>query len=154
MATNDPASMDTRLGDFRQRAEHLRLGGGPERIAKQHEQGKLTARERIDALVDPGSFEELGLFAHHRQTLFGMAGREVPADGVVTGAAAIDGRLVHVASQDFTVLGGSAGEVHSRKVADVMELSLKTGSPFVFINDSGGARVQEGIDSLSGYGRV
>ena len=83
-----------------------------------------------------------------------MAGKEVPADGVVTGAASVDGRLVHLASQDFTVLGGSAGEVHSLKVADVMERSLKTGSPFVFINDSGGARVQEGIDSLSGYGRV
>ena len=83
-----------------------------------------------------------------------MAGKEVPADGVVTGAASIDGRLVHLASQDFTVLGGSAGEVHSHKVADVMDLALKSGSPFVFINDSGGARVQEGIDSLSGYGRV
>ena len=83
-----------------------------------------------------------------------MAGKEVPADGVVTGAASVDGRLIHLASQDFTVLGGSAGEVHSLKVADVMELALKTGSPFVFINDSGGARVQEGIDSLSGYGRV
>ena len=83
-----------------------------------------------------------------------MADKEMPADGVVTGAASVDGRLVHLASQDFTVLGGSAGEVHSNKVADVMELSLKTGSPFVFINDSGGARVQEGIDSLSGYGRV
>jgi methylmalonyl-CoA carboxyltransferase large subunit len=104
--------------------------------------------------VDAGSFEEIGLFAQHRQVNFGMAGKEVPADGVVTGAGSIDGRLVHLASQDFTVLGGSAGEVHSLKVADVMELSLKTGSPFVFINDSGGARVQEGIDSLSGYGRV
>ena len=85
---------------------------------------------------------------------FGMAGKEVPADGVVTGAASVDGRLIHLASQDFTVLGGSAGEVHSLKVADVMQRSLKTGSPFVFINDSGGARVQEGIDSLSGYGQV
>jgi methylmalonyl-CoA carboxyltransferase large subunit len=137
-----------------QKRERLQQGGGPDRIAKQHEQGKLTARERIDALVDAGSFEEIGLFAQHRQTEFGMAGKEVPADGVVTGAAAIDGRLVHLASQDFTVLGGSAGEVHSLKVADAMERSLKTGSPFVLINDSGGARVQEGIDSLSGYGRV
>ena len=102
----------------------------------------------------PGSFEEMGLFAQHRQTLFGMAGKEVPADGVVTGAASVDGRLVHLASQDFTVLGGSAGELHCHKVADVMELALHTGSPFIFINDSGGARVQEGIDSLSGYGRV
>src|SRR5947209_7173122 len=142
------------VGDLRGRREHLREGGGKERLAKQHEQGKLTARERIDALVDPGSFEEIGLFAQHRQTNFGLAGKEIPADGVVTGAASIDGRLVHLASQDFTVLGGSAGEVHSHKVAAAMGLSLKTGSPFVFINDSGGARVQEGIDSLSGYGRV
>ncbi|HMB02956.1 MAG TPA: acyl-CoA carboxylase subunit beta, partial [Isosphaeraceae bacterium] len=103
---------------------------------------------------DPGSFEEIGLFAQHRQVLFGMAGKEAPADGVVTGAGSVNGRPIHLASQDFTVLGGSAGEVHSHKVADVMELALKNGSPFVFINDSGGARVQEGIDSLSGYGRV
>ncbi len=108
----------------------------------------------MDALVDSGSFEEMGLFAQHRQTFFGMAGKEVPADGVVTGAASINGRLVHLASQDFTVLGGSAGELHCHKVADVMELALHTGSPFIFNNDSGGARVQEGIDSLSGYGRV
>ena len=120
----------------------------------QRKDGKQTARERIDALVDADSFEESGLFAQHRQTLFGIADKEVPADGVVTGAASIDGRLVHLASQDFTVLGGSAGELHSNKVADVMELALHTGSPFIFINDSGGARVQEGIDSLSGYGRV
>ncbi len=147
-------SMEDRVADLRKTRERLRQGGGPERLAKQKEQGKLTARERIEALVDAGSFEEIGLFARHRQTQFGMAGKEVPADGVVTGAAAIDGRLVHLASQDFTVLGGSAGEVHSLKVADVMEMALKTGSPFVFLNDSGGARVQEGIDSLSGYGRV
>jgi methylmalonyl-CoA carboxyltransferase large subunit len=145
---------DDLIANLRQTKERLRQGGGPERLAKQKEQGKLTARERIDALVDPGSFEEIGLFAQHRQTQFGLADKEIPADGVVTGAAAVDGRLIHLASQDFTVLGGSAGEIHSHKVADVMELSLKSGSPFVFINDSGGARVQEGIDSLSGYGRV
>jgi methylmalonyl-CoA carboxyltransferase large subunit len=151
----DPGkSMEALTEALRKKREHLRQGGGPDRLAKHKEQGKLTARERIDALVDGGSFEEFGLFAQHRQVHFGMADKEVPADGVVTGAAAIDGRLVHLASQDFTVLGGSAGEVHSLKVADVMERSLKTGSPFVFINDSGGARVQEGIDSLSGYGRV
>jgi methylmalonyl-CoA carboxyltransferase large subunit len=147
-------SMEDLVEDLRKRKEHLKQGGGADRLAKQKEQGKLTARERIDAFVDAGSFEELGLFAQHRQFHFGMAGREVPADGVVTGAASVDGRLIHLASQDFTVLGGSAGEVHSLKVAEVMELALKTGSPFVFINDSGGARVQEGIDSLSGYGRV
>ncbi|MCO6455230.1 MAG: acyl-CoA carboxylase subunit beta [Pirellulaceae bacterium] len=146
--------MEQLTADLRQRREHLQQGGGADRLAKQREQGKLTARERIAALVDSGSFEEFGLFATHRQTQFGMAGREVPADGVVTGAASLDGRLIHLASQDFTVLGGSAGEVHSLKVADVMQRALKCGSPFVFINDSGGARVQEGIDSLSGYGQV
>src|SRR5271157_5343985 len=142
------------IGDLHAKRAELEQGGGPDRLAKQKEQGKLTARERIAALTDPNSFEEIGLFAQHRQVNFGLAGREIPADGVVTGAASIDGRLVHLASQDFTVLGGSAGELHSHKVADVMELALHTGSPFIFINDSGGARVQEGIDSLSGYGRV
>src|SRR6476661_4326811 len=144
------ASMTELTESLRRKKAQLQQGGGADRLAKQKEQGKLTARERIDALVDPGSFEEFGLFAQHRQAHFGMANKEVPADGVVTGAASIDGRLIHLASQDFTVLGGSAGEIHSLKVADVMELALKTGSPFVFINDSGGARVQEGIDSLSG----
>jgi methylmalonyl-CoA carboxyltransferase large subunit len=147
-------TMEQLVEELQTRKEHLMQGGGPDRLAKQREEGKLTARERIDLLVDPGSFEEIGLFAQHRQVNFGMAGREVPADGVVTGAASVGGRLIHLASQDFTVLGGSAGEVHSHKVADAMEMSLRTGSPFVFINDSGGARVQEGIDSLSGYGRV
>jgi methylmalonyl-CoA carboxyltransferase 12S subunit len=154
MSTDSRKSMEELVEELRQRKEHLHQGGGEERLAKQREQGKLTARERIATLVDAGSFEEFGLFAQHRQSHFGMAGKEVPADGVVTGAAAIDRRLVHLASQDFTVLGGSAGEVHSLKVAEVMEQALHTGSPFIFINDSGGARVQEGIDSLSGYGRV
>jgi methylmalonyl-CoA carboxyltransferase 12S subunit len=135
------------------RAE-LKLGGGPERIEKQHTSGKLTARERVARLVDPNSFQEIGVFALHRSTYFGMADKEMPADGVVTGSAKIDGRQVHLASQDFTVGGGSAGETHNDKVVDMMRLSLKTGSPFIVINDSGGARVQEGIDSLAGYGRV
>jgi methylmalonyl-CoA carboxyltransferase large subunit len=154
MTADKRKSMEELVEELRQRKQHLQQGGGPERLAKQKEQGKLTARERIDALVDPGSFEEIGLFAQHRQVNFGLAGKEIPADGVVTGAAAVDGRLIHLASQDFTVLGGSAGEVHSLKVAEVMDLALKSGSPFVLINDSGGARVQEGIDSLSGYGHV
>jgi methylmalonyl-CoA carboxyltransferase large subunit len=135
------------------RAE-LELGGGAKRIEKQHAGGKLTARERVAQLADPGSFQEVGLFAQHRATYFGMAGKPMPADGVVTGSARIDIRLVHLASQDFTVGGGSAGETHSDKVVAMMRLSLKTGSPFIFINDSGGARVQEGIDSLAGYARV
>src|SRR5512140_2388849 len=147
-------TMQERVNELRKRREEAMQGGGADKLEKQRKQGKLTARERIDALVDPESFEETGLFAEHRATLFGMAGKDFPADGVVTGAASVSGRLVHLASQDFTVSGGSAGEVHSIKVADIMQQSLKTGSPFVFINDSGGARVQEGIDSLSGYGKV
>jgi methylmalonyl-CoA carboxyltransferase large subunit len=146
--------MQEKISGLRTRTAKAMLGGGEARLEKQRQGGKLTARERVDALVDPASFDESGLFAEHRSTLFGMAGKEFPADGVVTGAATVAGRLVHLASQDFTVSGGSAGEVHSIKVAEIMEQSLKTGSPFVFINDSGGARVQEGIDSLSGYGKV
>ncbi len=148
------STMDARIRELAQRRAALLLGGGKERIDKQHKAGKLSARERVETLVDPGTFQESGLFARHRATLFGMAEKEFPADGVITGSAAIAGRLVHLASQDFTVSGGAAGEVHSTKIADTMEMSLKTGSPFVFINDSGGARVQEGIDSLSGYGKV
>ena len=147
-------TMQEKVAELRKRTSKAMLGGGKDRLEKQRHGGKLTARERVDALVDPGSFEETGLFAEHRATLFGMAGKNLPADGVVTGAASVAGRLIHLASQDFTVSGGSAGEVHSIKVAEIMEMSLKTGSPFVFINDSGGARVQEGIDSLSGYGKV
>jgi len=154
MPAENRKTMEDLIADLRKTKERLKQGGGADRLAKQKEEGKLTARERIDGLVDPGSFEEIGLFAQHRQVNFGLAGREIPADGVVTGAAAVDGRLIHLASQDFTVLGGSAGEIHSLKVADAMELALRSGSPFVLINDSGGARVQEGIDSLSGYGRV
>jgi methylmalonyl-CoA carboxyltransferase large subunit len=146
-----PANRVEKLRNNRQR---IQLGGGQERIDKQHAAGKLTARERIEKLVDRDSFQEVGLFAQHRSTYFGMADKDMPADGVVTGCAALDGRLVHLASQDFTVAGGAAGELHCQKIADMMQMSLKTGSPFVLINDSGGARVQEGIDSLSGYGRV
>ena len=147
-------TMQERIAELRARTSKAMLGGGADRLEKQRKGGKLTARDRVEALVDADSFEESGLFAEHRATLFGMAGKDFPADGVVTGAATVGGRLVHLASQDFTVSGGSAGEVHSIKVAEIMEHSLKTGSPFVFINDSGGARVQEGIDSLSGYGKV
>jgi methylmalonyl-CoA carboxyltransferase large subunit len=145
---------NTKINQLRDERKRVQLGGGPDRIKKQHEAGKLTARERIEHLVDVDSLQETGQFAKHRATLFGMAGKDFPADGVVTGAAYIDGRLVHLASQDFTVGGGAAGEVHSDKIAEMMKQSVKMGTPFIFINDSGGARVQEGIDSLSGYGRV
>ncbi len=153
-AKSTTKTMAEKLTDLSAKRVKLEQGGGQARIDKQHASGKLTARERIARLVDQGSFQEIGLFALHRSTYFGMAGKEMPADGVVTGCAQIDGRQVHLASQDFTVGGGSAGETHNDKVVDMMRLSLKTGSPFVFINDSGGARVQEGIDSLAGYGRV
>lgn len=149
-----PHTIEERMHELERRRVVVRQGGGEERIAKQHKAGKLTARERVDKLVDPNSFQEIGLFAQHRAVLFGMAGKEMPADGVVTGCATVDGRTIHLASQDFTVAGGAAGEVHSDKISEMMRSSLKTGTPFVFINDSGGARVQEGIDSLSGYGRV
>ena len=158
MATQAESPKTTTMADkisaLRAKRAELELGGGKERIQKQHDSGKLSARERVAKLVDKESFEEIGLFARHRATYFGMADKELPADGVVTGCATIDGRLVHLASQDFTVAGGAAGETHSNKVADMMGMSLKTGSPFIFINDSGGARVQEGIDSLAGYARV
>ena len=143
-----------KIADLEARRAELELGGGKERIERQHASGKLSARERVERLVDRGSLEEVGLFCRHRATYFGMADKELPADGVVTGCATVDGRLVHLASQDFTVAGGAAGETHCNKVADMMAMSLKTGSPFIFINDSGGARVQEGIDSLAGYARV
>jgi methylmalonyl-CoA carboxyltransferase large subunit len=153
-AESKKKTMADMVSDLNAKRAKMELGGGQSRIDKQHEGGKLTARERIARLTDPGSFEEIGLFAEHRSTLFGMEGKEMPADGVVTGRAKVDGRQVHFASQDFTVGGGAAGETHSEKVADMMRLSLKTGSPFIFINDSGGARVQEGIDSLGGYAKV
>jgi methylmalonyl-CoA carboxyltransferase large subunit len=147
-------TMAEKISDLRAKRAQLELGGGKDRIDKQHASGKLSARERVARLVDKDSFDEIGLFARHRATYFGMADKELPADGVVTGCATVDGRLVHLASQDFTVVGGAAGETHSNKVAEMMGMSLKTGSPFIFINDSGGARVQEGIDSLAGYARV
>jgi methylmalonyl-CoA carboxyltransferase large subunit len=147
-------SMEQRIEELRRRRAEVEAGGGAERVEKHRKSGKLTARDRISTLCDPGSFQESGLFAEHRSTLFGMEGKVFAADGVITGAGTVFGKRVHLASQDFTVAGGSAGEVHSKKVADSMQQSMKTGTPFVFMNDSGGARVQEGIDSLSGYGRV
>ncbi|MBU5635185.1 acyl-CoA carboxylase subunit beta [Geomonas sp. Red69] len=147
-------SIDEKVKELNERKERLKLGGGRARIDQQHAQQSLTARERIETLVDKDSFQEVGLFARHRCTNFGMAGKEFPAEGVVTGAGTVAGRLVHLASQDFTVAGGSAGEVHSDKIVQAMQSALKTGTPFVFMNDSGGARIQEGIDSLAGYGKI
>jgi methylmalonyl-CoA carboxyltransferase large subunit len=144
----------TKLETLRERRQRLYLGGGEERVAKQHAAGKLTARERLGLLLDPDTFQEANLFMQHRCTNFGMAGREVPGEGVVTGLGFLDGRPVYVASQDFTVLGGSVGEANAAKIVAVMDAALRTGDPFIFINDSGGARIQEGVDSLSGYGKI
>ena len=149
-----PKSMQEQADYVLQRRAEERLGGGEARLQKQRDKGVLTARERVDALLDPDTFLEVGLFRRNRTVTFGMDKANMPADGVVTGTGAVFGRPVHVASQDFTVVGGSAGETHSKKVVEMMESALKCGTPFVFINDSGGARVQEGIDSLSGYGQV
>jgi len=143
-----------KICDLEVTRDRLKLGGGFDRADKQHKSGKLTARERVTLLLDRDSFQEAGLFAKHNGRFFGMGDKDLPADGVVTGRGRIAGRPVHVASQDFTVAGGSAGEVHANKIADTMKASMKTGTPFVFINDSGGARVQEGVASLSGYARI
>ncbi|MCP4645142.1 MAG: acyl-CoA carboxylase subunit beta, partial [bacterium] len=147
--------MDTRTRDdlARRRAKQY-AGGGEERIARQHEVGKLTARERLALLYESNTFQEMNLFMRHRSTQFGLADKEFPGEGVVTGLGIVDGRPVYAASQDFTVAGGSVGEVSSKKIIEVMSAALKTGDPFVFINDGAGARIQEGVDSLAGYGTI
>ena len=132
----------------------IELGGGEDKIKKQHEKGKLTARERLEILLDPGTFVEIDKFVKHRNTYFGLDKMELPADGVVTGIGEIDGRKVAVYSQDFTVMGGSLGEMHAKKIAKVMDLAMELGIPVIGINDSGGARIQEGVDSLYGYGEI
>src|SRR5436190_2185796 len=135
------------------RAEAL-LGGGEERIKVQHEKGKLTARERLDALLDPGTFVELDRFVTHRSVDFGLADEKYLGDGVVTGYGRIDGRLVYVFSQDFTVFGGSLSEAHAEKICKVMDCALQNGAPIIGLNDSGGARIQEGVVSLGGYADI
>jgi acetyl-CoA carboxylase carboxyltransferase component len=131
-----------------------RMGGGEKRIQAQHEKGRLTARERLDLLLDRGSFRELDPFTMHRSSDFGLDDQRFPGDSVVTGWGTIEGRLVYVYSQDFTVLGGSLGEAHAKKVVKIQELALKTGSPIIGLNDSGGARIQEGVVSLGGYADI
>ena len=143
-----------RIRELEARRARVQAMGGPERIAKQHAAGKWTARERIEGLLDPDTFQELYGFAHHRATELGMTGRDIPSDGVVVGAGAVDGRLIFVSSQDFTVSGGTAGEMHSQKISRVLDQALLCGAPVVLFNDSGGARIQEGVDSLSGYGGI
>lgn len=141
----------SKLAEKRAAAE---LGGGQDRIDAQHAKGKLTARERIDVLLDPGSFEEWDMFVEHRCTDFGMDQKRIPGDGVVTGYGTINGRLTFVISQDFTVYGGSLSEAHAEKICKVMDQAMKVGAPIIGINDSGGARIQEGVASLGGYAEV
>ena len=134
--------------------EQALLGGGEKRIEAQHEKGKLTARERLDLLLDPGTFEELDMFVTHRATDFGLDEQKFLGDGVVTGYGTVDGRLVYVFSQDFTVFGGSLSEAHAEKICKVMDLAMKNGAPVIGLNDSGGARIQEGVVSLGGYADI
>jgi propionyl-CoA carboxylase beta chain len=142
------------LDDLRERIRRAEEGGGAERRERQHREGKLTARERVELLLDEGTFEELDKLVEHRCLDFGMAEQKVPGDGVVSGFGRVDGRLVYVFAQDFTVFGGSLSETNARKICKVMDLALKMGAPVVGLNDSGGARIQEGVASLGGYADI
>ena len=142
------------LEDLYKRTERIEKMGGDERIKKQHDAGKLTARERIELLLDPGSFVEINPFVEKRNTDFGLDKVYLPADGVVTGYGTIDGRPVAVFAQDFTVMGGSLGEMHGFKIAYLLDFAAKVGIPVIGLNDSGGARIQEGVDALKGYGDI
>ena len=148
------ASIDELMKGLKEREDKVKAGGGEKRIKSQHDKGKLTARERINLLLDADSFVELDLLVEHRCSNFGMEKIEAPGEGVVTGYGTINGRLTYVFAQDFTVIGGSLGEMHAKKICKVMDMAMKMGAPCIGINDSGGARIQEGVDSLSGYGPV
>ncbi len=143
-----------KIEELRVNRKASRAGGGPERIKRQHEAGRNTARERLDILLDPGSFRELDAFVTHRATDFGLADKKHPGDSVVTGWGTIDGRLVYVFSQDFTVIGGSLSEAHAEKICKIMDMAMRTGAPVIGLNDSGGARIQEGVASLGGYADI
>jgi propionyl-CoA carboxylase beta chain len=142
------------LRQLEEKRAAARLGGGERRVEAQHRKGKLSARERLEVLLDPGSFEEWDMFVEHRSTDFGMAEQKIPGDGVVTGYGTVNGRLVFVFSQDFTVFGGSLSEAHAEKICKVMDQAMKVGAPVIGLNDSGGARIQEGVASLAGYADV
>nr|MBP6853707.1 methylmalonyl-CoA carboxyltransferase [Rhodoferax sp.] len=142
------------LEQLEAKREQARMGGGQKRIDAQHRKHKLTARERLELLLDEGSFEEWDMFVEHRCVDFGMQDQKIPGDGVVTGYGMINGRLVFVFSQDFTVFGGALSEAHAEKICKVMDQAMKVGAPVIGINDSGGARIQEGVASLGGYADV
>ncbi len=143
-----------KLEELRSKRAESQAGGGETRIKRQHESGRSTARERLDILLDPGSFRELDAFVRHREHDFNMDKNRPMGDSVVTGWGTIDGRLVYVFSQDFTIVGGTLSEVHARKIVKIMEMAMKTGAPVIGLNDSGGARIQEGVDSLGGYADI
>lgn len=144
----------SKIDDLKQRSTNAELGGGPDRLEKQRSAGKMTARERIDLFLDEGSFEEFDKFVVHRSTDFGLDKQRFPGDGVITGHGLVDGREVFVFAQDFTVFGGSLSETHAKKICKVMDLAMKVGAPIVGLNDSGGARIQEGVVSLGGYADI
>ena len=146
--------MSANIAELERRRAAARLGGGQKRIDAQHAKGRLTARERLDILLDEGSFEELDMYVEHNCTDFGMQDTKFMGDSVVTGSGTINGRLVYVYSQDFTVFGGSLSEVHAQKICKVMDNAMKVGAPVIGLNDSGGARIQEGVASLGGYAEV
>ncbi|MDR6300879.1 acyl-CoA carboxylase subunit beta [Mesonia maritima] len=146
--------MSQNIEKLNEKIKQAHLGGGEKRIAKQHEKKKLTARERVDYLLDEGSFEEIGILVTHRTTDFGMEDQQYYGDGVVTGYGTINGRLVYVFAQDFTVFGGALSETHAEKICKVMDLAVKVGAPMIGLNDSGGARIQEGVKSLGGYADI
>src|SRR5436853_7034472 len=147
-------SMREKLVLLQHKRAEAELGGGADRIKTQHDKGKMTARERLEVLLDPGSFVELDRFVTHRATDFGLAEQKVLGDGVVTGWGRIDGRLVYVFAQDFTVFGGSLSEAHAEKICKVMDLAVRNGAPIIGLSDSGGARIQEGVSSLGGYAEI
>ncbi|HEY7848749.1 MAG TPA: carboxyl transferase domain-containing protein, partial [Ktedonobacterales bacterium] len=143
-----------KLDELKRMKEQARQGGGANRIAAQHKKGKLTARERLDLLLDPDTFQELDMFVTHRSSDFGLDEQRVLGDGVVTGYGKVEGRLIYVFSQDFTVFGGSLSGAHAEKICKVMDLAMKNGAPVVGLNDSGGARIQEGVVSLGAYADI
>jgi acetyl-CoA carboxylase carboxyltransferase component len=147
-------SVDPKVMKLRRIRDEAKQGGGADRVAKQHAAGKLTARERVELLLDKGSFRELDMFVTHRATAFGVEKTRPYGDGVVTGYGTVDGRLVYAFSQDFTVFGGSLGEAHAEKICKVMDLAVKVGAPLIGLNDSGGARIQEGVVALGGYADI
>lgn len=146
--------MESKIKNLEAKIAEAQLGGGEKRIASQHKKGKLTARERIHFLMDEGSFEEIGMLVTHRSTDFGLDKQKILGDGVVTGYGTINGRLTYVFAQDFTVLGGSLAEAHAEKICKIMDLAMKNGAPVLGLNDSGGARIQEGVVSLGGYADI